>query len=56
MAFVIDIAHNRQVALDGQAGSVSRYKHHTLLAVSIRVIGIGFAHRDEYFAALSCRA
>src|SRR6266566_2755488 len=41
---------------NGEAGSISRHEHHTLLPVFIGIIGIGFAHDNENFTAFTGRA
>src|SRR5258707_7799446 len=51
MALVVHVAHYRQAAHDGHAGSITWHKHHALLAMTIRAVRIGLAHNDKNCAA-----
>src|SRR3989440_4921528 len=53
VSFIIYVAHDGEVSLDSEAGSISRHEHHTLLPVFIGIIGIGFAHDNENFTAFT---
>jgi hypothetical protein len=46
----------RQGPLHGHAGMRQRHQDHRLLAVPVRVMGIGFAHHDQHAAARIKRA
>src|SRR5579872_3884086 len=56
VTLVINIAHHWQIAHDGEARSIARHQHHTLLAVSVGIFGVSLAHDDEDFAAFAGRA
>src|SRR5579885_1543713 len=56
MALVVNIPHHSEIAHNGDAGSVLRHQDHALLTVAIRVMGIGLAHHNKYFAALAGRS
>src|SRR5258708_35453726 len=53
VAFIVYIAHYWQVAHNGHTRRIFRHEYHALLAGPVWIIGIGFGHHNQDFAAFA---